>query len=309
MTKKRRYGDAWKDISIDERQLDPVFDRFFGENAPKPTAPPAEGAPPVEAPAPEAPTPKTAAPRRMREPLLEGAAPAEGAPPVKGWAAIPVAPPRKGAAPAEERVLIASPHSRLAHEVIDELWPTLDQPMQSVYAVLYRLSYGFGRRYCKIGLKRLAERCNLSLNPTRAAARRLELRGLIRNVAVDNEAGNYKERGIQWEVFLPEGVQTTDVAPTRGADAGKGAPPAKGAAPREVAAPDAGAMKSSEKENEIRSSIYEIRMIAARIRERNHGRLGYDTARFRDDVRTALVGQNREVDEDLIEEAIKGMAL
>jgi DNA-binding MarR family transcriptional regulator len=41
MAKRRRYGDAWKDVQIDAEQNDAVFDRFFKKTQHEPAAPPA----------------------------------------------------------------------------------------------------------------------------------------------------------------------------------------------------------------------------------------------------------------------------
>lgn len=189
----------------------------------------------------------------------------------------------------------------MPHEITDKLWPTLDQPMQSVYMVLFRLSWGFGKRTCKIGLRKLAERANLSLNPTRSATRRLEARGLVVNTGVDNASSSGDERGIEWRVELPEGVEIAEVAPP-----GKGAPPAKGAPPREGAAPS-GAPYKHEKEN-TKETVYTIRTIAARLFEAHRHELGFDHERLGRLVTDALIGQGSAPDADLIEDAIRGMA-
>jgi predicted transcriptional regulator len=39
MAKRRRYGDAWKDVQIDAEQNDAVFDRFFKKTQHEPGAP------------------------------------------------------------------------------------------------------------------------------------------------------------------------------------------------------------------------------------------------------------------------------
>ncbi len=43
MAKKRRYGDAWKDVQIDAEQNDAVFDRFFKKTQPDINPPLAAG--------------------------------------------------------------------------------------------------------------------------------------------------------------------------------------------------------------------------------------------------------------------------
>jgi hypothetical protein len=51
-------------------------------------------------------------------------------------------------------------------------------------------------------------------------------------------------------------------------------------------------------------SVYDVRTIAARFREVHHGEPDYTRDRLRDDVRTVLIGEGREPDERLINEAI-----
>lgn len=41
MVKRRKYGDAWKDVQIDAEQNDAVFDRFFKRTPAPPEEPPA----------------------------------------------------------------------------------------------------------------------------------------------------------------------------------------------------------------------------------------------------------------------------
>src|SRR5918912_1066221 len=40
MAKRRKYGDAWKDVQIDAEQNDAVFDRFFKKTQPESHVPP-----------------------------------------------------------------------------------------------------------------------------------------------------------------------------------------------------------------------------------------------------------------------------
>ncbi|MEA2958859.1 MAG: hypothetical protein QOJ58_4421, partial [Alphaproteobacteria bacterium] len=39
MAKRRKYGDAWKDVQIDAEQNDAVFDRFFKRTQPETVEP------------------------------------------------------------------------------------------------------------------------------------------------------------------------------------------------------------------------------------------------------------------------------
>jgi hypothetical protein len=49
---------------------------------------------------------------------------------------------------------------------------------------------------------------------------------------------------------------------------------------------------------------YDVRKIAARLRDLHHGESDYTKDRLCADVRTALIGEGREPDERLIDEAI-----
>lgn len=68
MAKRRKYGDAWKDVQIDAEQNDAVFDRFFKRTQPEtvePThaekvVPPASAGKGVESPSPRRSTTPTA---------------------------------------------------------------------------------------------------------------------------------------------------------------------------------------------------------------------------------------------------------
>lgn len=67
MAKRRKYGDAWKDVQIDAEQNDAVFDRFFKRTQSEPQAPPLRG----DATAPPSPVgkaTKSAAPQRAATP-------------------------------------------------------------------------------------------------------------------------------------------------------------------------------------------------------------------------------------------------
>jgi hypothetical protein len=75
MAKRRRYGDAWKDVQIDAEQNDAVFDRFFKRTQHDPEPPAAEEVAPQPAgeaatthPAPRAAEPSTPPTRREKRP-------------------------------------------------------------------------------------------------------------------------------------------------------------------------------------------------------------------------------------------------
>jgi hypothetical protein len=55
--------------------------------------------------------------------------------------------------------------------------------------------------------------------------------------------------------------------------------------------------------------VYELRTIAARIFEARRGEAGFTHERLREAVRDVVIGENRAVDDALIDEAIKGMGV
>jgi DNA-binding Lrp family transcriptional regulator len=128
--------------------------------------------------------------REEEERAQSGSAPAETAraetsAPPKGTSA----PIRKAAAPVS-----APPESTRAesgpkwvaytHAFWDEIVPTLRPADAVVLGQLWRLTVGFNREQCTIGMPKLGQRCGLSRNPLREALQRLETRGLIRRVNV-----------------------------------------------------------------------------------------------------------------------------
>jgi hypothetical protein len=72
MAKRRKYGDAWKDVQIDAEQNDAVFDRFFKRTQHEPESPPLRGeaSPP---PPPAGKATESPAPRRQATPSTRSA--------------------------------------------------------------------------------------------------------------------------------------------------------------------------------------------------------------------------------------------
>ena len=138
----------------------------------------------------------------------EKAARSESAPPESGARPERTRPPvRKAGAPVLAPPVLARPESdpqwtAYTNTFWDEVVPTLRPADAIVLGQLWRLTVGFDRARCTIGMPKLGRRCGLSRNPLREAVERLELRGLIRRVAVENETAN-KDRGTVWEVLLP----------------------------------------------------------------------------------------------------------
>lgn len=93
-------------------------------------------------------------------------------------------------------------HLRWPHAVTDSLFKLLDVPERVVYEQLFRLSWGFGKDSCTIGLQKLATRSGLKTTATHAAVARLAKKGLILKMAAT--FGKNKEQGITYRLPLPE---------------------------------------------------------------------------------------------------------
>jgi DNA-binding transcriptional MocR family regulator len=183
---------------------------------------------------------------------------------------------------------------------MDVLLPTLSASAQVVYLQLYRLSYGHGRKTCRIGHPRLAERTHLSQSTVRSALGQLEKRGLV---TVREYKFGGAEQGTTYEIHLPAETPEDAIGLVK-----SDSPPKSSRLPDSGSLPDSGTMKVLEK-NDERDSVYEIRTIAARLFEVHRGELGFGHERLRRLVRDALIGQGREPDDSAIDEAIRGMAV
>jgi hypothetical protein len=93
-------------------------------------------------------------------------------------------------------------HCRWPHALTDSLFKLLDVSERVVYEQLYRLSWGFGKDFCTIGLPKLAERSGLKPTATHGAVARLTKKGLVIKAAAT--FGKNKEQGITYRLPLPE---------------------------------------------------------------------------------------------------------
>jgi hypothetical protein len=178
--------------------------------------------------------------------------------------------------------------------IMDSLWEILDPIDMKVYLRLFRLSHGHKNPTCRVGYGTLAKSCKLSPKGVQAAVGRLESLGLIRRLDQGALRGTQMQVGNEYLVRIPGSIAPEAIA-------------------REAIAPGANNKKNSLKEN-IKApvavapapelSVYDVRRIAARFRELHHGESGYTKDRLRADVRTALIGEGREPDDRLIDEAI-----
>lgn len=105
-------------------------------------------------------------------------------------------------------------HLRQPHAYTDGLCQVLDVYEQAIYTQLYRLSHGYGKPVCKIGLPQLARRANMGKTTTQATVNRLIDKGLIRKL--EYEIGKNKEQGTTYWVSSPDSLPDADSLP--GAD-------------------------------------------------------------------------------------------
>jgi hypothetical protein len=199
---------------------------------------------------------------------------------------------------------------RIPNYIVDNLYPLLDPTQQVVYQRLLRLSLGHNRNWCEVSLPKLKETTGVKQTKLVEALRAIEKVGLIaREKAILGGALN--ARGNRYLVFLPD----VTGAPGERVPLRERVPTGERVPSRERGS-QSGSMKKNMKDNHesapaatAPADVYEVRKIAARVREVHHGQLGYTSERFRADVRTALIGAARDADDETVDEAIKGMAL
>lgn len=94
-----------------------------------------------------------------------------------------------------------SGHNKLPNTIIDQLCRRLTPNEQAAYQQLFRLSYGFGKDWCKIGLPKLAERSNMSQTALQTAIKGLKSKGIVIKEGAD--FGKGKEQGSVYRLPLP----------------------------------------------------------------------------------------------------------
>jgi hypothetical protein len=102
-------------------------------------------------------------------------------------------------------------HLRLPNSAVDGLYSILDPYEQAVFTQLYRLSHGYGKSTCKIGLPGLARRSNVGKTTTQATVNRLIGKGLIKKL--EYEIGKNKEQGTTYWVSSPDSLPGADSLP------------------------------------------------------------------------------------------------
>lgn len=185
MAKRRRYGDAWKDVQIDAEQNDAVFDRFFKrtQHDPEPPAAAEEVAasPAGEAtarPAPRAEAP--AAPAARREKRSQAKATVR-----------PITPALPSIVPVADtaaRVDALKRQYRLSKGEAAVLRCLLDRAREN------------GAPECYAKIPQLAEACEMTHRGCQFALRNLEGRGFVIRLRDYDPADRL---GIQFRITLP----------------------------------------------------------------------------------------------------------
>jgi hypothetical protein len=185
MAKRRRYGDAWKDVQIDAEQNDAVFDRFFKKTQHEPEVPPPareDAAPPAgkvaAAPAPQkktAPAP-AARPETRHQPKAS----------VRQM--TPTLPNVSSDANTSERVDRIKRHYRLSKGEAAVLKYLLEKASEN------------GSFDCFAKIPQLAESCGMTHRGCQFALRNLETRGFIVRLKDYDPSDRL---GIQFRISLP----------------------------------------------------------------------------------------------------------
>lgn len=92
-------------------------------------------------------------------------------------------------------------HLRLPNTYLDSIACQLDPVENTVYLQLFRLSWGYGKDNCMIGIPRLAERCNVGESTIQRALKRLLEKNLIQKVT--SQFGKGIEQGSVFRVVIP----------------------------------------------------------------------------------------------------------
>jgi hypothetical protein len=184
--KARKYGEAWKDVSIDSNQFDTVYDKLI--RAPKET--------------------EVSLPKASRLPNISSlpestSLPAKGdldyrADSLPDLSSLPSA---DTLATLLDTIPQVDGHLKLWYELIDHLYPQLTPNERAVHENLYRLSWGWDKPTCIVGLPKLAKRCNLAISTTQIAVNSLIEKRLIKKLGTVQGKG--KEQGAIYEVIPP----------------------------------------------------------------------------------------------------------
>jgi DNA-binding Lrp family transcriptional regulator len=104
-------------------------------------------------------------------------------------------------------------HTRIPNEIFEDILPTLRTSEQSILLRLYRLTWGFQKDTCHVSMGKLGKACNLSARQVTTCVQVLEKRRIIRRVHVDLDNKNQHERGVTFQMLLPQAARAKITAP------------------------------------------------------------------------------------------------
>ncbi|HXG64285.1 MAG TPA: hypothetical protein VNO70_04200 [Blastocatellia bacterium] len=102
-------------------------------------------------------------------------------------------------------------HLKLHNQIIDYLYPQLDPAEQAIHLQLYRLSWGYGKPTCLIGLPKLAARAGMGMTAAAQAVKKLIKKGLIKKLGT--RFGKNQEQGVEYWIRPPHSLSES-VSPT-----------------------------------------------------------------------------------------------
>lgn len=120
-------------------------------------------------------------------------------------------------------------HTRIPNEIFEDILPTLRTSEQSILLRLYRLTWGFQKDSCHVSMGKLGKACNLSARQVTTCVQVLEKRRLVKRVHVDLDNKNQHERGVTFQMLLPQAARAKSSPPAISS------PPAKNSAGEEIA--------------------------------------------------------------------------
>lgn len=120
-------------------------------------------------------------------------------------------------------------HTRIPNEIFEDVLPTLRTSEQSILLRLYRLTWGFQKDSCHVSMGKLGKACNLSARQVTTCIQVLEKRRLVRRVHVDLDNKNQHERGVTFQMLLPQAARAKSSPPAISS------PPARSSAGEEIA--------------------------------------------------------------------------
>ena len=185
MAKRRRYGDAWKDVQIDAEQNDAVFDRFFKRTQPETVEPPArdeEESPPT----PVGKDVESPSPRRSVTPAARTNRPEQSKAAVR--AITPALPHISDAADISARV------DRIKRQY------RLSKGEAAVLRYLLEKARDNGGTECYAKIPQLAEVCEMTHRGCQFALRSLEARTFVVRL---KDYDPTDRLGIKFQISLP----------------------------------------------------------------------------------------------------------